>query len=719
MTWITANQGGFKEVKKGKTKAKLKKEIVSSLDAVGHTPITIRRLNSKLGVGKEGRKLVQAALGELIREGKVKLVSSKRVMLARPSVKLIGKFLLTPNGNGFVSVRGLGGDVFVPRSAAKGAFHNDIVEIELTRERRGRLAGRVIRVVERGIRFVLGRAEIRRGRRILSVEDKKLSARFEILRSEAGEVCDGELALGLIADRSGPRRGVIVRERFGRQDTVNTLTLSTVCLYGFDKEFPEEALNEAGRLPRKVKKGKGREDLTSYPFVTIDGENARDFDDAVCVLKEGKDYRLLVSIADVSAYVPWGTALDLEARRRGTSVYFPDRVVPMFPERLSNDLCSLREGVNRLTLTVDVLLDMKGDVKRMKVYPSVIRSRKRLTYRKVQDFLDGRGEIPSGLGEMINHMADLARVLNERRLSEGSLDFDLPESEVKISLSGKLENVFTGERLFAHRIIEEFMLLANVCVAEYLDERGFPLLYRIHEQPDPVKLKDFIKFASLFDEGVRSIRSFDRKSLQWVLDRVRGKSYEKIVNLVMLRSFKLARYSPINVGHFGLAFPKYTHFTSPIRRYPDLVVHRILKHALGAVDAEDRVEEIFDSLDSLGDALSERERNAEQAERDVVDKLKALFMKDREGEEFEGTVSSIQPFGLFVALEKFPVEGLIPIWSLPGDSYVADGDGFFLRGVYTGDVISLGDRVRVRVAECDPPKGRVDFLLVEKGGQRK
>ncbi|RMG57117.1 MAG: VacB/RNase II family 3'-5' exoribonuclease, partial [Deltaproteobacteria bacterium] len=494
------------------------------------------------------------------------------------------------------------------------------------------------------------------------------------------------------------------------------LTLSTLCVYGFDRDFPDDALAQAEKLPRKVLRDRKRVDLTGLPFVTIDGENARDFDDAICVFREGRGFRLLVSIADVSAYVPWDSPLDLEARRRGTSVYFPDRVVPMFPERLSNDLCSLREGVNRLTVTVDAHLDERGEVKKVSFYPSVIRSRKRLTYRQVQEFLDGKGKMPRGLGRMLRHAEELAVILNEKRVREGSLDFDLPESEIKISLSGRLESILTEERLFSHRIIEEFMLLANVCVARELERRGVPLLFRIHEQPDPLKLKEFITFASLFDPAVKRVRSLDRESLQWILDLIRGKDYEKILNLVMLRSFKLARYSPINVGHFGLAFDTYTHFTSPIRRYPDLVVHRILKHLLGAGEDEEVMRDVFESLDSLAEVLSERERTAEQAERDVVDKLKALFMKERIGEEFQGIVTSIQPFGLFVKIRDYPVEGLVPLWTLPGDSYVPDREGYSLRGAYTGDTITLGQSVKVRVENCDPSKGRIDFLLVEKEG---
>ncbi|RMG60699.1 MAG: RNB domain-containing ribonuclease, partial [Deltaproteobacteria bacterium] len=301
-----------------KVRSGMKKKIIACLERQGGGPLSIKKLNSLLGGGKEGRKEVQSALGALVKEGKVKFVTPKKVILAQPSVRVTGKFFLTPAGNGFVAVRGMGSDVFIPKSQTMGAFHNDVVEVEISGLRRGRTSGRVVRIVERGIRNVVGRLSSRRGRRYLSVEDKKLSHVFEVLPGGV-RASEGDLVMAKIEEGRGRRLSVRLVENLGREDSVNSLTLSTLCVYGFDRDFPDDALAQAEKLPRKVLRDRKRVDLTGLPFVTIDGENARDFDDAICVFREGRGFRLLVSIADVSAYVPWDSPLDLEARRRGTS----------------------------------------------------------------------------------------------------------------------------------------------------------------------------------------------------------------------------------------------------------------------------------------------------------------------------------------------------------------------------------------------------------------
>ena len=627
-----------------------------------------------------------------------------------------GRIQLTQGGYGFVKVRGFETDIFIPRNKLMGAFHNDLVKVKTEGPRKGgRTRGEVTRVIERGPTKVLGTFRGSDRGQYLKIEDKRLTLLVEVASSSIKGIRDGELVTGILGKvRKGRRGDSRVVKTHGFEHTVETLTLSTLYLSGLDKDFPENAKEESLVKPLRVsRRSPGRRDLTEFPFITIDGADARDFDDAVCLVNEGNKKRLLVSIADVSSYVREGDSLDREGRRRGTSAYFPDRVVPMFPERLSNNLCSLRENVYRHTLTVDSLIDSSGRILDVDFYPSVIRSRKRLIYREVETFLErGKGPLKGEeLGKMIKDMEVLSEILRARRIEKGSIDFDLPEAKIFLSKGGALEKIVKGERLKSHRIIEEFMLLANVLVAEYLDEKGLPTLYRIHEKPDPIKVADLLKF-------VRNIKmngsSIEEGSLQEIIDGVKGSRYEKIVNLLVLRSLSLARYSLKNFGHFGLAFNKYTHFTSPIRRYPDLLVHRVLRFAIGDDTQKKSIDLLRKGGEELSTYLSEKEREAEQAERDVMDKLKALFMVQHRGKSFRGIITSLQTFGIFVELEEVFVEGIIPIEDLPSDSYYLDGGGFSLVGNHGGTVYALGTPVIVKVKGSAPPRGRVEFLLVEK-----
>jgi len=636
------------------------------------------------------------------------------------SMRFTGRLQLTPSGYGFVTITGLGKDLFVPRGKLFGAFHNDLVEVEVSRKKKdGRISGKIISIKSRGIRKVIGRYFRNEEGRFLKVEDKKFSMVFAVTSSSVRKVKNGTIATGILEEgegRKGGRRSVRIVETHGEDPTVSSLTSSSVYLKGLDKKFPRESETQLARLSARVQRNeKGRRDLTEYPFVTIDGFDARDFDDAVCLVNEGKKKRLLVSIADVSEYVPQGSPLDREARRRGTSAYFPDRVVPMFPERLSNDICSLRERVNRLTMTVDATLDETGEVVGVEFYPSVIKSRKRLTYREVEDLFQGkRGAVKRGeIVNMLFSMRDLATLLYEKRVEKGSLDFDLPEATVFLGKGGELEKIVKGERLFSHRLIEEFMLLANVCVARFLEERKAPFLYRNHEGPDPQKLVEALRFAKRLGISLPSGKLPGRRELNSLILAAKGKPHEKIVNMLILRSLALACYSPGNTGHFGLAFPVYTHFTSPIRRYPDLTVHRVLKKIICG-ERCGTSPSASSHLPKEGEYLSEREREAEQAERDVLDKVKALYMERHVGKEFRGIITTVQFFGFFVELEEIFIEGLVQIEDLPRDTYYLEEGGYSLRGSVGGEVYSVGSPVTVKVKGCDPFKGRIDFLLVEK-----
>lgn len=637
------------------------------------------------------------------------------------SMRFTGRLQLTQSGFGFVAVKDLGKDLFVPRGKLFGAFHNDLVEVEVSKTKRdGRISGRVTSIKSRGMRKVIGRYVRNEEGRFLKVEDKKFSMLFSVTSSSVKRVKNGTIATGVLEEGEGKRGGkrtVRIVEVHGEDPTVSSLTSSSIYLKGLEKEFPRESVAQLARLsPRVQRNEKGRRNLTEYPFVTIDGADARDFDDAVCLVSEGKKKRLLVSIADVSKYVPPGSPLDREARRRGTSVYFPDRVVPMFPEIISNDICSLREKVNRLTMTVDATLNDSGEVEEVDFYPSIIKSRKRLTYREVEDlFLEKKRGIKRGeLVDMLFSMRDLANLLHEKRVEKGSLDFDLPEAAICLGKRGELERIVKGERLSSHRLIEEFMLLANVCVARFLEEKKVPFLYRNHERPDPQKLLEALRFAKQLGISLPSRTIPGRRELNSLIIAAKGKPHEKIVNMLILRSLALACYSPGNTGHFGLAFPVYTHFTSPIRRYPDLTIHRILKHIVGGESSKPSSALTSSRLPEEGVYLSERERDAEQAERDVLDKVKSLYMERHVGREFRGVITTVQFFGFFVELEEIFIEGMVRIEDLPHDTYYLEEGGYSLRGSVGGDVYSVGSPVTVKVKGCDPFKGRIDFLLVEK-----
>jgi ribonuclease R len=467
---------------------------------------------------------------------------------------------------------------------------------------------------------------------------------------------------------------------------------------------------------------KGRTDLRASLTVTIDGETARDFDDAVAVKREDKGrIRLWVSIADVSHYVKPGSALDTDAYLRGTSVYFPDRCIPMLPEELSNGICSLNPSVDRLTVTAEMLFDKGGALLHASFYPSVIRSTARLTYTMVKKILVDKdleaATTHRALVADLQVMEELALRLMEKRNKRGSIDFDLPEPEIILDLQGGTSAIIRAERNLAHRIIEEFMLAANEAVASHLEGRHIPTLYRVHEQPDPVKLKDFQEFIHNFGYGFRMTEELvEPAEFQRLLEEAAGKPEERMINEVLLRCMKQARYAAENLGHFGLAAPCYTHFTSPIRRYPDLVVHRILKGGLSGRLKEKELEKLATTLPDVAAHTSKRERVAMEAEREIVDLKKMQFMRDKVGEEFDGFITGVTPYGFFVELLEFFVEGMVHVSTLARDYYRYQEKQHALVGERSKEIFRLGDRVMVTVASVSLERKQIDFVLA---GSRK
>jgi ribonuclease R len=487
--------------------------------------------------------------------------------------------------------------------------------------------------------------------------------------------------------------------------------------YDLPHRFPATVLKEARNVPLIPSPDdyQGRVDLRDIPTFTIDGEKARDFDDAVSIRRE-KDggMTIYVSISDVSHYVEEGTALDDEAYLRGTSVYFPDRAIPMFPPELSNQICCLHPNSDRLTLTVELRYDAHGNEKGIRFYPSVIRSRERLTYTIVRKILlDEDVELKRRYDASVpslEWMASLSQTLGQKRIERGALDFDLPEPEILLDLQGETEGVVRAERNLAHQIIEEFMIAANEAVAHFVEENEHPSIYRIHEPPKKEAVDEFRRFVSHLGYKMKKDAADPSKELQRVLFEVKGRPEERVVNNILLRSMKWAKYSANNVGHFGLASKSYTHFTSPIRRYPDLVVHRILKRALSKKDG--RVSE--EDLVRKAEHLSQRERVAMEAEREILDRYRVRFMKDKTGEVFKGVIGGVFAFGFFVELHDIFVEGLVRVTSLYDDYYQYHEKRYCLVGERTRKTFRIGDEVVVRVDRVDVERRHIDFGLIEK-----
>ncbi|HEY5765243.1 MAG TPA: VacB/RNase II family 3'-5' exoribonuclease, partial [Candidatus Deferrimicrobiaceae bacterium] len=611
----------------------------------------------------------------------------------------------------------------VPGNALAGAWPRDRVEVRLERRRGGAPPyGRVVRIVERGIREFVGRFSVVGRSRFVRFRDRE--GDLLVPATVPGDLHPrpGELVLAEVSEYPGPEREGRVRvvRTLGTDPTMETIVLSVVSTRNIPSRFPEEVEAAAAGLPRSVRPGGDggpsrpgelrRIDQRHLPFVTIDGEDARDFDDAVCLVRDRGILRLYVAIADVSFYVPPGSEIDREAYRRGTSVYFPDRCIPMLPPPLSEGICSLKPRVNRLTVTAEIPFSSAGTPLPPSFYPSLIRSRARLTYAQVHAHLSGgpagsRAGIREETGGMLREMEALARRLSRARSERGALDLDLPEAKIDV-VDGLPARVAAAPRWEAHRIIEEFMLLANAAVAEFLVSKGRPFPFRIHEPPEEERVREFEETAARLLRRSRATesREISRRLQAWA-DAARGGSFEKRVHLLLLRSLMLARYAPEEKGHFGLALSRYTHFTSPIRRYPDLVVHRALKAALGDRQLAGYAEALAARGKELGEHVSARERAAMDGERDVMARGKALFLSKRIGETFPATIASVTRHGFFVELEAFPIEGYVSVATLRDDVYRFSAEREEWYGTVRKRRLAPADRIRVRLFRTDVDRG--------------
>jgi ribonuclease R len=696
-------------------------DLVSSLGK----PVSVRDLVRGLSLDAPARRELKAVLRRLIADGALVDIRGARVGLPDRMNLVVGRLSCNPAGFGFVvpEVRREGqGDLFVAAANIREALHGDRVVARL--ERRGPKGpeGRNIRVLERANQRIVGRYEDdgRFGGHVVPFDKRVLHDVFVPAGEEGGASGGQMVAVEITRPPTATRNPAgRVLEVLGRLTDPGVDLKVIVAKYGLPDAFPAEVEEEAGRVARPVGPAEvaGRTDFRGWLTVTIDPETARDHDDAVGIERR-KDggYRLAVHIADVAYYVHEGGPLDQEAYLRGTSVYFPDRVVPMLPHALSSDVCSLVEGKDRLTQSVVIDLDARGRVKGKAFHDGVIRSAARLSYQQAQAIVDGDAALRERFASLVPSllaMDELAKLMRARRQERGSLDFDLPEPKLVLDEAGEMTGIVRHERLDSMRLVEEFMLAANEAVAEELDRAGAGALYRIHEQPDPERVEEFADLvASLGYRMPGHLEGIRPEDFQLILRQIEGKPEEKLVSYLLLRTMKLARYHEENLGHFGLATDMYAHFTSPIRRYPDLVVHRALRALRQGKDAE-REAWLREKLPEMGLHLSERERRATEAERELVEWKKARFMAGRVGEAFSGYVTGVQAFGLFVELEEIYVQGLVHVSSMTDDYYRFHEKAHLLKGENAGKAYRLGDRVEVQVARVDLERRQIDFALVD------
>ena len=736
-----------------------KKFILELMGDPIYQPMRLREISSLLRLSKEEKRELYDVLDELCEEGKVSVDRKGRYEKVKgkwkkkkddryyddrreeygseygrkkkdknkkeqlEGIQAEGTFIGHPKGFGFVEIEGQDEDIFIPESDTGTAMHQDKVRIIIRNDKKEgkRQEGVVVKVLERGMPEIVGTYQLNRDFGFVISDNPKFSKDIFIPRKEAAGIKNGDKVIVVITDYGSGNKNPEgkIKENLGNIRTPGTDILAIVKSFGIPSEFPEKVMKQAQRVPDHVLDADrdGRLDLRHLQTVTIDGEDAKDLDDAISLTKEGDIYHLGVHIADVSNYVQYNSALDREALKRGTSVYLADRVVPMLPERLSNGICSLNQGEDRLALSCLMDINEKGKVVSHQIAETVINVDERMCYTDIKNILEDTDEEAKkrydALIPMFFMMKELSGILRNSRHHRGSIDFDFPESKIILNAAGKAIDVKPYEANVATKIIEDFMLMANETVAQEYCTEEIPFVYRTHDNPDPEKVESLLTL--LHNQGVKIQKAKEEitpKEIQQIIESIEGLPNEAMISRLVLRSMKQAKYTTECSGHFGLAAKYYCHFTSPIRRYPDLQIHRIIKDNLrGRLMREGRTEHYAEILDEVARQSSVCERRADEAERESDKLKKAEYMSYHLGEEFEGIISGVTGWGLYVELPN-TVEGLVHVNTLRDDYYVFDQESYELRGEMTKKVYKLGDKVRVRVADADKMLKTVDFELV-------
>lgn len=701
---------------------KRKKMVYQFICDEFYVPMKLKEMASVLQVKKEERQELKEILDELEAEGKIHRTQKGKYVKGQ-GTKLTGIYQAHARGFGFVVMEESDHDIFIPEEESGGALQGDEVEIQITKGAGGksgqRQEGKVIRILKRGTSQIVGYYQKNKSFGFVLPDNQKFLQDIFVPEEKSKGAVTGHKVLVKLCSYGGNGKkpeGEVV-EILGHVNDPGTDVLSIAVSYELPIEFPEKVKNQAERVAKPVSTADcaGRKDLREVRMVTIDGEDAKDLDDAVSLEIRDGFYYLGVHIADVTNYVQENSALDKEAKKRGTSVYLADRVIPMLPHTLSNGICSLNEGEDRLALSCLMKIDKNGTIVDHEIAESVIQVNRRMTYTAVKQILEDEDEeqcrIYQEFVPMFQSMKELSAILREKRHKRGAVDFDFPETKVILDEAGHPVELKAYERNTATKLIEDFMLAANETVAEDFFWREIPFVYRIHEAPDEEKIRKLAVFLHNFGYTMHiGTNTVHPKEIQKLLSKVEGKPEEPMIARLALRSMKQAKYTPENEGHFGLATTYYTHFTSPIRRYPDLQIHRIIKETLRGRMNEARIRHYQSILEEVTKHASETERRADEAERETIKLKKVQYMKSYIGEEYEGIISGITKWGMYVELPN-TIEGLVHVVNMTDDHYEYIEDRYEMRGVHTGKTFRLGQKVHVRVTGVDELQRTIDFEL--------
>lgn len=700
-----------------------KKMIEEFVGSKGYRSMSVKEMAMVLQVPSRDKKDFREVLDALGREGKISIDLKGKIKPLPADVK-VGKYMATQRGFGFVRVEGEDDDIFIPGSYTKSALDGDTVQVLVKKEggEGKRREGQVLNILERGNSVLVGTYTRSRNFGFVTPDNQKFTKDIYVAKAESKGAVTGHKVVVEITDFGDEQRKPEGRvlEILGHVNDPGVDILSVIKAYGLPEEYPDDVMKQIENIPDEVeeKEKAGRADFRDLQTVTIDGEDAKDLDDAITISKEGNMYHLGVHIADVSQYVTEGSPLDKEALKRGTSIYLVDRVIPMIPHKLSNGICSLNQGVDRLALSCMMDINEKGEIVKHKICESVINVTRRMSYTSVHKIIEEKDEAErkeyEELIPMFELMYELADILQARREKRGSIDFDFPEAKIILDEKGKPIDVKEYERTQANRIIEEFMLAANQTVAEEYFWNELPFVYRTHETPDMEKIQNLALFIENFGYTLKIKEDeIHPKEVQKLMRSIAGKPEEGLIGRLALRSMKQARYTTECEGHFGLALKYYCHFTSPIRRYPDLQIHRIIKENIHGGMKDKRIDHYQKILPEVAERTSALERRADDAEREVEKMKKAEYMEQFVGKDFEGTISGLTTWGMYVELPN-TIEGMIRVADIPGDYYYYDEDLHRMVGEQTGKVYKMGEPLRIIVAGVDKLTRTIDFVLYQE-----